>query len=152
MRDGGCVLDVRRWQLPVCALHAHSRVTAARLLLAPAACKRRPALKTCTRKHARGGRIPFLHGACVCIWSLYANGAAPVGRCTGRVMGTRFAAHTPREHEHGVCSGRGSKMRLKTNLLLRVSSVLSHRVTVALRFAPAAIHEGVHPVQLALRM
>ena len=114
--------------------------------------KRRPALNTCTRKLARGGRIPFLHGACVCIWSLYANGAAPVGRCTGRVMGTRFAAHTPREHEHGVCSGRGSKMRLKTNLLLCVSSVLSSRVTVALRFAPAAIHEGVHPVQLALRM
>ena len=74
-----------------------------------------------------------MHGACVCIWSLYANGAAPVGRCTGRVMGTRFAAHTPREHEHGVCSGRGSKMRLKTNLLLRVSSVLSDRVTVALQ-------------------
>ena len=90
-------------------------------------------MNTCTRKLARGGRIPFLHGACVCIWSLYANGAAPVGRCTGRVMGTRFAAHTPREHEHGVCSGRGSKMRLKTNLLLRVSSVLSDRVTVALQ-------------------
>ena len=76
MRDGGCVLDVRRWQLPVCALHAHSRVTAC-CTPAPrtrAACKRRPALHTCTRKDARRGCISFLHDACVCIRSLHANG------------------------------------------------------------------------------
>ena len=65
---------------------------------------------TCTRKHGRRGRIPFVHGACVRIWSLHANvhngsmaacrfaigwhGACPVGctGVTGRVMGTPFAA------------------------------------------------------------
>jgi hypothetical protein len=58
------------------------------------------------------GRIPFLHGACVRIWSLHANGsmaacrfaigwhgACPVGctGVTGRVMGTPFAEHTRRK-------------------------------------------------------
>ena len=52
--------------------------------------------------------------ACVCIWSLCANGAARVGRCTGRVVRTQFAAHALREHGHGVSNCAGCKMRPKT--------------------------------------
>ena len=81
---------------------------------------RRPALNTCTRKYGRRGRTPFLHGACVRIWSLHASvhngsmaacrfaigwhGACPVGctGVTGRVMETRFAA-LARQDGHRVC-------------------------------------------------
>ena len=54
-----------------CPLPCNCRTPAPRTR---AACKRRPALHTCTRKRGRRGRISFLHDACVCIRSLHANG------------------------------------------------------------------------------
>ena len=87
---------------------------------------RRPALNTCTRKHGRRGRIPFLHGACVRIWSLHANGfitacGFATGWCcrcgpyrayrTGR--GNAFCCTYVARRAHGVFA-TGCKMRLKS--------------------------------------
>ena len=105
-----------RWPSP-CTMHAPLPCNCRCLISGssrrlPSPGMRRPALNTCTRKYGRRGRTPFLHGACVRIWSLHASvhngsmaacrfaigwhGACPVGctGVTGRVMGTRFAAFT----------------------------------------------------------
>ena len=105
------MLDVRRWQLPVCALHAHSRVTAARLLLAPGL--HASAGLRCTPARANVAAGVAFHscttpvcasGPCMPTVSLphaplQLAGAAAVGRTgrTGLVLGTRFAAPTPQD-------------------------------------------------------
>ena len=88
---------------------------------------RRPALNTCTRKHGRRGRIPFLHGACVRIWSLHANGSmAACGFAAGwRCLCGAYRSNTGRgnafrcsEYTAGLASRAvavGCKMRLKTH-------------------------------------
>ena len=119
-----------RWPSP-CTMHAPLPCNCRCLISGssrrlPSPGMRRPALNTCTRKHVRRGRIPFLHDACVRIWSLHANGSITAcgfatGWCcrcgayrayrTGR--GNAFCCTYVARRAQGVFA-TGCKMRLKT--------------------------------------
>ena len=125
-------------------MDARSRVTAAGTR---AACKRRPALNTCTRKDVRWRCISFLHGACVRIWSLHANGSMAAcrfaigwhGACPGGVQesqdGSWERLSLQRIHcgTGELCSGRGLRNATEDSLIRVSSSALGQR----LRSAPA---------------